>query len=101
MSQPVASPRTNPTGRTSPPVRSSVTVILRHRLPPFLGEQFGGCAGLVDVGIDRHPHELVVLPYPDHPAFQLKREVGVMTPVAGLDCVYDPVAQIRDVLDRD
>jgi hypothetical protein len=35
-------------------------VLLRHRLPPLLGEPFGGCAGLVDVGgrkaSDRAPH---------------------------------------------
>jgi hypothetical protein len=32
----------------------AIDVLLRHRLPPFLGEKFGGSTGLIDVGIDRH-----------------------------------------------
>src|SRR5271167_2961312 len=51
MSQPVASPRTNPTGRTSPPGQPTMTVILRHRLPPFLRKLFGGGTGLVEVEV--------------------------------------------------
>src|SRR6516225_7713633 len=43
---------TRPVGRRSP-IRSSLTVILRHRLPPLLGEPFGGCAGLIYVGVAR------------------------------------------------
>src|SRR5262249_31122576 len=78
--------------------RTRFTFSSDNRLPPLLGEPFGGGSGLVDVGIGRHPRELAVLPYPDDPAPQLKREVGVMTPVADLDGVYDPVAQIHDVL---
>ena len=34
-------------------LRVPVDVLLRHRLPPLLGEPFGGCAGLVDVQVAR------------------------------------------------
>ena len=35
--------------------RAHEVQVLRHRLPPFLGEAFGGSTGLVDVGfgVDR------------------------------------------------
>ena len=35
-------------------------VLLRHRLPPFPGEAFGGRTGLVDVGVVRELNAVVV-----------------------------------------
>jgi hypothetical protein len=35
-------------------------------LPPFLGEAFGGCAGLVDVGVDRESFGEAVPPSPEN-----------------------------------
>src|SRR3984893_6858897 len=40
-------------------------VLLRHRLPPFLGEAFSGSTGLVDVGVVRCPHDQTIRPYGD------------------------------------
>src|SRR5439155_5680055 len=37
-------------------------VLLRHRLPPFLTEAFGGSAGLVDVGTEDHPRDHPLCP---------------------------------------
>jgi hypothetical protein len=37
----------------------------RHRLPPLFGEPFGGCAGLVDVEIDRDPLDQASRPQRD------------------------------------
>src|SRR5262249_54051995 len=70
-------------------------------LPPLLGEPFGGCECLISVGIDRHPRELAVFPHPHDPPFQLEKEVGGRTPVADLEGVYDPVAEVLDVIDLD
>jgi hypothetical protein len=37
-------------------------ILLRHRLPPLLGEAFGGGAGLVDVRSERHPDDQAIRP---------------------------------------
>ena len=37
-------------------------VLLRHRLPPFLGETLGGSTGRVDVGVTRYPQDLALHP---------------------------------------
>src|SRR5205823_5276531 len=42
-----------------------IEVLLRHHLPPFLGEAFGSSTGLVDVGIHRYPHDQALLPNGD------------------------------------
>src|SRR5205814_2353374 len=39
--------------------------LLGHRLPPFLGEAFGGSTGLVDVAIAGRSHDNVLRPYED------------------------------------
>ena len=39
--------------------------VLRHRLPPLLGEPFGGCAGLVDVEVIRTPLDQPIYPRDD------------------------------------
>src|SRR5262245_43090133 len=99
MSQPVASPRTNRTGRTSPSSSSSVTVILRHRLPPLLGKPFGGCAGLVYVGVGRDSHEQAVEREAD--ACKTASNLAAATNrTASLteDCVADSVAEVDHLL---
>src|SRR5262249_925854 len=62
------SPAREPTPRVGRrrPVRSSVTVILRHRLPTLSGDPFGGCTGLVDVGVDHDPFDEAVVPPDSH-----------------------------------
>jgi hypothetical protein len=42
-----------------------VTNHFGHRLPPFLGEPFGGCAGLVDVGVERESFDEAIPSRPD------------------------------------
>src|SRR5438094_883439 len=39
-----------------------IHVLLRHRLLPRLGEPFGGCPGLVDVGVVREANDQAVYP---------------------------------------
>jgi hypothetical protein len=36
--------------------------VLRHRLPPLLGEAFGGSTGLIDVGVAGYPNDLALRP---------------------------------------
>src|SRR5262249_25649866 len=75
-------------------------VLRRHRLPPLLCELLGVCECLIAVGVDGHPCELAVFPHSYDPAFQRKREAGRTTPVAALDGVYDPVAEVLDFVDH-
>src|SRR6202521_2897590 len=44
---------------------TEIHILLRHRLPPRLGEPVGGRAGLVDVGVDRHARDSALYPRVD------------------------------------
>ena len=51
-------------------------LLLRHRLPPFLGEPFGDCAGLVDVGVVRGALDQPVRPSRHPPIADLEPAVA-------------------------
>ena len=73
-------------------------VLLRHRLPPFLREAFGGSTGLVDVGgrkaSDRASHPEV------DPSLALSNMAGAanQTPVLNRHCKHNPIAEVTDLL---
>src|ERR1700716_1217577 len=48
-------------------VQNDLRIRPRHRLPPFLGKSLSGCAGLVDLEVDRLPLNHVLYPQEDHP----------------------------------
>src|ERR1700730_15961789 len=51
--------------RTVERIPHDLQVLLRHRLPPLLGETFGGSTGLVDVEVDRDTRDHAVHPFVD------------------------------------
>ena len=59
-------------------------VLLRHRLPSFPGEPFGGCAPLVEVGVPRVAHALTL----DQQAYERPSSFNVR--VAALDATVFP-----------
>src|SRR6516225_11727047 len=99
MSQPVASPRTNRTGRTSPSSSSSVTVILRHRLIPLPCDAFCFCASLVDVEIHGDSQNLAVAPLGDV-GFVVLDVSGAANWTGALvhDMKRDPVTEVQKLL---
>ncbi len=78
--------------------RAHKVQVLRHRLPPFLGEAFGGSTGLVDVGgrkaSDRASHTEV------DPSLALSNTTGAtnQTPVLNHHSKHNPTAEMTDLL---
>ena len=71
-------------------------VLLRHRLPPFLREAFGGSTGLVDVG-DRKACDQASYPDED-PSLALSKVTGAAsrTTVLNDHGKYNPIAEVAD-----
>ena len=75
-----------------------LNVLLRHRLPPFLGESFGGSTGLVGIEVEREPHEPGICPLvdPSAPQSDLARATGEAASQA-VDREDDPGPEIDNV----
>ena len=79
--------------------RAHKVQVLRHRLPPFLCEAFGGSTGLVDVGVHRLPHDHAVRQHGDTREAHL--DVSATPNEAALlddHDKHDPVAQVENLL---
>ena len=67
-------------------------------MPPFLGEAFGGCAGLVDLG-DRKTRDQASHPEED-PSLALSKVTGAAnrTPILDDHGKHNPIAEVADFL---
>jgi len=72
-------------------------VLLRHRLPPFLREPFGGSTGLVDVDERRVTGDQTVGPLPDGPSAHLCAPASDLAAhgVTGLSVVDAQIEHLR------
>ena len=70
-------------------------------MPPFLGEAFGGCAGLVDLG-DRKTRDQASHPEED-PSLALSKVTGAAnrTPILDDHGEHNPIAEVADFLKPD
>ena len=70
-------------------------------MPPFLGEAFGGCTGLVDLG-DRKTRDQASHPEED-PSLALSKLTGAAnrTPILDDHGEHNPVAEVADFLKPD
>ena len=85
--------------RLAHPLAQLLHVLLRHRLPPLLGESFGGGTGLVDLrgrkASDRASHTEV------DPSLALSNMAvaASRTPVLNHHCKHNPTAEVTDLLE--
>src|SRR5260370_30227334 len=73
-----------------------------HRLPPRLGEAFGGSTGLVDVVVRRDPLDHATHPYADHSLAPMNVTTS-SSRMAALEhyCKDDSVAEVECLLQPD
>src|SRR5450631_2807455 len=78
--------------------RAQEVQLLRHRLPPFLGEAFGGSTGLVDLG-GRKARDQASHPDED-PSLALSKVTGAAsrTTVLNDHGKHNPIAEVADFL---
>ncbi len=77
--------------------------VLRHRLPPFLGEAFGGSTAFVDVCIRRDPRDLLVCPHEHVPVkvaqSNVNRAAAWMSVLADRG-EHNPAPEVANLLQR-